>query len=210
MTDLSHLRIDFVSDVVCPWCAIGLASLQQALAGADGVEAELSVQPFELNPGLPRDSEAVQIEPDPELIRRRAAAVGIAYNARPGSRLRNTFDAHRLLHWAALTHGRDDAVALKQALFRAYFTDGANVADADVLVGIASAADLDAAAARRVLESGAYAEATRARELHYRRAGIDSVPATIVNDAYLIAGGQPPDVFQRALRDIAARAPSRD
>jgi predicted DsbA family dithiol-disulfide isomerase len=221
MTSPARLRIDFVSDVACPWCAIGLASLQEALARLDGtIEADIHLQPFELNPQLPPEGEDAnehlmhkygmgeeQLEANRSAIRERAAALGFAFNMRKGSRIYNTFDAHRLLHWAELD-SRDRALALKQALLRAYFTDGKNVAEREILVGIAREAGLHADEARRVLESGEYADAVRAQERQFQQAGIHSVPAIIINGEYLISGGQPPEIFERALREIAAKAPT--
>ncbi|MGH8182866.1 MAG: DsbA family oxidoreductase [Rhodanobacteraceae bacterium] len=219
MTSPARLRIDFVSDVACPWCAIGLASLQQALEKLDGsVQADIHLQPFELSPDMPFAGEdavehimhkygisEAQSEANREALRERAASVGFDYNMQRGSRVWNTFDAHRLLHWAESQAG-GKAVALKQALFRAYFTDNENVADREMLVRIAGKAGLDAEAARRVLESGEYADEVRAQERHYQQAGIHSVPATIVNNEYLISGGQAPEAFEQALREIAAKA----
>jgi predicted DsbA family dithiol-disulfide isomerase len=221
MTSPARLRIDFVSDVACPWCAIGLASLQEALARLDGaVHADIHLQPFELNPQLPSEGEDAnehlmrkygmgeeQLEANRAAIRERAAKLGFAFNMRKGSRIYNTFDAHRLLHWAELENC-DRALALKQALLRAYFTDGENVADREILVRIAAAVGLDADAARRVLESDRYANEVRAQERYFQQAGIHSVPATIVNGQYLISGGQPPEAFERALREIATKAPT--
>ncbi len=221
MTSPVRLRIDFVSDVACPWCAIGLAGLQQALARLHGsIDAEIHLQPFELDPQLPPEGEdadehlmhkygigEAQLETSRAAIRERAGAVGVAINTRRGSRVWNTFDAHRLLHWAGL-RDRERALALKRALFRACFTDNENVADREVLVRIASETGLDTNEARRVLESGEYADEVRAQERRFQQAGIHAVPATIVNDQYLISGGQPPDVFERALREIAAKTVS--
>ena len=218
MTSPARLRIDFVSDVACPWCAIGLAGLRQALARLeDRVDAEIHLQPFELNPNLPSEGEdadehlmrkygigEAQLAANRKAIRERAAALGIAINTGPGSRVRNTFDAHRLLHWADV---RDAAKALdlKQALFRAYFTDGLNVADRETLACLAEEAGLDAAEARRVLDSGEFADDVRAQERHWQQAGIHAVPATIVDGTWLISGGQPPEAFEHALREIATR-----
>ena len=221
MTTPTPLRIDFVSDVACPWCAIGLASLQQALTRLDEtVKAEIHLQPFELNPQLPFEGEDAnehlmrkygmgeeQLEANRAAIRERAAALGLAFNMHNGSRIYNTFDAHRLLHWAELEN-RDLALALKRALLRAYFSDGENVADREVLVRVARETGLDADAARRVLDSGAYADEVRTQEHHYQQAGIHSVPATIVNGQYLISGGQPPEMFEQALREIATATPT--
>src|SRR5690242_16906102 len=214
------LRIDFVSDVACPWCAVGLASLQQALKKLDGsVRAEIHLQPFELNPDLASEGEdagehimrkyrinEAQMETNRAAIRERAAALGFAYNVGRGSRVWNTFDAHRLLHWAELQN-LDRALALKQALLRAYFSNNENVSHRDVLIRTATEAGLDAGEARRVLETGEYAEEVRTQERRFQQAGIHSVPATIINNTYLISGGQPPEVFEQVLREIVARAP---
>jgi len=221
MTAPARFRIDFVSDVACPWCAIGLASLKSALTKLEGsVEAEIHLQPFELNPQTPLAGEDagehirhkygiddVQLDANRKAIRERAAPLGVAINTRAGSRVWNTFDAHRLLHWAE-QQDRTKAIVLKQALFRAYFTDNENVADRDVLVRIAKETGLDGDAARRILDTNEYADEVRALEDRWQQAGIHSVPATIVNGQYLISGGQPPEVFESALREIAAKAPS--
>ncbi len=218
MNQTAPLRIDFVSDVACPWCAIGLAGLQRALDKLEGdVQAEIHLQPFELSPDMPFEGEdavdhimhkygisEAQSEANRATLRERAEAVGFTYNMQRGSRVWNTFDAHRLLHWAAL-QDRAKAVVLKQALFRAYFTDNENVADHVVLVRLATRVGLDAEAARRALDSDDYANKVRAQEQHYQQAGIHSVPAAIVNNAYVISGGQPPEVFENALRQIAAK-----
>lgn len=216
MTRPTRLRIDFVSDVACPWCAIGLASLQQALTHlGDSVRADIHLQPFELNADLPFEGEnadehlmhkygidEAQLATNRAAIRERAAALGVTINTGHGSRIWNTFDAHRLLHWAGL-QDPERALALKRALFRAYFTDNDNVADHNVLIRAATDAKLDAGEARRILESGQYADEVRAQERHFQQAGIHSVPATIIENSYLISGGQPPDAFERALRKIA-------
>jgi predicted DsbA family dithiol-disulfide isomerase len=212
------LRIDFVSDVACPWCAVGLASLQQALAKLDGeVHAEIHLQPFELNPQLAPEGEdagehimrkygigEAQMETNRAAIRERAAALGFAYNVGRGSRVWNTHDAHQLLHWAEL-QDRALALELKKALLRAYFSDNENVSDHAILARIANDVGLDAQAAREMLERGDYADEVRAQERHFQQAGIHSVPATIVNNTWLIPGGQPPDVFENALKEIAAK-----
>lgn len=209
------IRIDFVSDVVCPWCAIGLNALEQAIARVgDAATVELHVQPFELNPQMGPEGEdatehlarkygigAEQIEKNREAIHARGAALGFAFNAR--GRIHNTFDAHRLLHWAALEDA-GKARALKHALLRAYFTDGEDVSAPEVLARVAGEAGLDAAQARQVLDSGAYADEVRAQERYYLERGIHSVPAIVFNERHLISGGQPVEVFEQALRQLAA------
>jgi len=209
------MKIDFVSDVVCPWCAIGLQSLELALARlGDEVQAELHFQPFELNPQMAPEGQdiaehlaekygatAAQSEATRTAIRERGAALGFTFRMDKRDRIYNTFDAHRLLYWAG-TQGQQKA--LEHALFRAYFTAGENVAAHDVLVRAAGAAGLDTAQAQQVLASGAYADEVRERERFYQAQGIHAVPAVIVNDRHLISGGQPVEVFEQALRQIAA------
>ncbi len=212
---MTALRIDFVSDVVCPWCAIGLTSLDQALQRLDGeVQADIHFQPFELNPQMPAEGESIaehlqrkyglsdaQLAENQERIRQRGAELGFAFDFNARSRIWNTFDAHRLLHWAGL-EGRQSE--LKHALLRAYFSEGRNVSDRDTLVAIAAGAGLDAVRAREVLDSGEYAAEVREAEDFFRRNGINGVPAVIIERKHLISGGQPVDVFERALREIAA------
>jgi predicted DsbA family dithiol-disulfide isomerase len=208
------LQIDFVSDVVCPWCAIGLASLETALQRLEGeVAAEIRFQPFELNPdmlpeGEDRDEHLTkkygrskqEFAAIRETIRERAAAVGFTMN--PQERIYNTFDAHRLLHWAGTAHPALQP-ALKHALLRAYFTEARNVADPEVLVAAAQQAGLDPQEARAILASDRYAAEVRQEEQAWLAAGISSVPAIVVNRKYLISGGQPPEVFEANLREMA-------
>ena len=209
------VRIDFVSDVSCPWCAVGLASLQQALAKLEGeVAAEIHFQPFELNPQMAPEGEdstehlvrkygssAEQIDANRAAIRDRGAALGFTFNMDRRSRVYNTFDAHRLLHWAEL-EGRD--LALKQIFLRAYFTDGEDVSAHATLVRLAGEAGLDTQRAQQILASDTYADEVRAQEQFFQSRGIHSVPATIINGKHLISGGQPPEAFEQALRQIMA------
>jgi len=210
------MKIDFVSDVSCPWCIIGLSALQQASAHlADEISIDLHFQPFELNPQMPPEGQDVgehlsekygatpeQLERNREAIRARGAELGFTFGMGKRNRVYNTFDAHRLLHWAEL-EGRQ--LALQQALFKAYFTDGENPSDHDVLERIAGEVGLDPERARQILASDAYGEAVRNQEAHYLNSGIHSVPAIIINDRHLIQGGQPVEVFEQALRQLAAR-----
>ena len=215
MTEPQALRIDFVSDVSCPWCAVGLASLERALdALKDEVRAEIHFQPFELNPQIAREGEDVgehitkkygmsraQLAQNQERIRQRGAAVGFTFAKQDTRRIYNTFDAHRLLHWA---EDSGQQHALKRALLTAYFTDGEDVSDHAVLARVAEAVGLDGNEARAILAGDRYAAEVRAQEQFFQRAGIHSVPAIIINRQHLISGGQPPEVFEQALRQIAA------
>ncbi|WP_084580496.1 DsbA family oxidoreductase [Sphingomonas azotifigens] len=211
------MTIDFVSDIVCPWCVIGLKGLEEALARtADVVDAEIRFHPFELNPAMAPEGENIVehigrkygATPDQSaatraMIRERAAALGFTMAMTDESRIYNTFDAHRLLHWAGLEGGQR---ALKLALFTAYFTEGRNPGDRAVLLAAAEQAGLDPAEAAEVLDSGRYAEEVRAEEALWQSRGIQSVPAIVINERYLISGGQPPEAFEQALREIASAA----
>ena len=211
------LKIDFVSDVACPWCAVGLNGLEQALARTgDLIDATITFQPFELNPDMPPGGEdgaehiarkygisAEQAAANRGVIRERAAAVGFDMGGIDHRRVYNTFDAHRLLHWA---QGEGRQTALKHVLLEANFTHGLDVSDTDVLVAAAERAGLDGDAAREVLDSGRYAQDVRDAERLWQSRGINSVPAIVIDDRYLISGGQPPEAFEQALRRIAAEA----
>ena len=212
------MKIDFVSDVACPWCAVGLNSLERALERlGDEVQVDLRFQPFELNPQLgPEGEDAVehiarkygigpeQIERNRAALRQRGAEVGFEFGRR--THIWNTFDAHRLLHWAGL-EGRQRE--LKHALLRAYHGRGENPGARNVLVAAAQEAGLDAERAREVLDSGRYAEEVRADERHWQSLGIHAVPSVVVDDRHLIQGGQPPEVFEEALRRIAREGARR-
>jgi predicted DsbA family dithiol-disulfide isomerase len=209
---MKTLKIDFVSDVACPWCAVGLNSLERALARVGPeLTAELRFQPFELNPTMPAEGAdtvqylsdkygitAEQIARNQAAIRARGAEVGFTFGQRP--RVWNTFDAHRLLHWAGL-EGRQRA--LKHALLAAYHTHAHNPGSAEVLLRLCAEVGLDVRRARAILASGEYVHEVRERERFYQQLGIQAVPSVIIDERHLIQGGQPPEVFEQALRQIA-------
>jgi len=211
----AKLKIDFVSDVSCPWCIIGLRGLEEGLARAqDAVSADITFQPFELNPDMPAGGQNIgkhiaqkygstpeQSAANRAMICERAGALGFTMAMTDESRIYNTFDAHRLLHWAEAAGCQK---ALKEALFEAYFTNGRDPSNHDVLVDVAGLAGLDKTEAREVLLNGRFAEDVRQAEAPWRSRGINAVPAVVVNDRYLISGGQPPEAFESALRNIAA------
>jgi predicted DsbA family dithiol-disulfide isomerase len=216
----THLTIDFVSDVSCPWCAVGLGALESALQRvAPDIQAELRFQPFELNPDMAAEGQDItehiqekygstleqQIQ-SREAIRQRGESVGFTFTTGARSRIYNTFDAHRLLHWAEL-EGVALQRALKKALFKAYFTDGLNPSDHELLVRLAGEVGLDPGRAREILAGDEFGAEVREREQLYTGAGIHSVPAVIINNQHLISGGQPVEIFERALRQIAGAAP---
>ena len=218
----TSLKIDFVSDVSCPWCVVGLRALEQALARVQpDIEAAIHFQPFELNPAMAPSGQDItehitekynisvaQADANRENIRLRGAELGFVFsgnNAEGGgrSRIYNTFDAHRLLHWAGL-ESLATQKALKEALFAAYFTEGQSPGSHEVLARLADQVGLEGARAREILASDTYAAEVREREQFYTSHGIHSVPAIIINDKHLISGGQPVDVFEKALRQAAA------
>ena len=207
------MRIDFISDVACPWCAIGLASLEQALAalGPEAAGIELHFQPFELNPQMPPEGADAaqylkakygmgdaQLAANRENIRARGAALGFTFGER--AHVWNTFDAHRLLHWAGL-QGPAPQRALKRALLKAYHGEGRNPAAREVLLEAAAVASLDASEAAAVIDDrDCFAPEVREAEAEWQQAGIRSVPSVVLDRRFLIQGGQPPEVFEDALR----------
>jgi len=218
---MKKLKIDFVSDVACPWCAVGLGGLLTAIDRLkDVAEFEIHMQPFELNPDMPPGGQnsterlmrkygydKARVHENRKVIAERAAAVGMPMAVTDDSLSYNTFDAHRLLHWAGL-QGQDQQIALKRSLLKTYFHDNRDPGQPDVLAGAAQEAGLDAQAAREVAESGRYADEVRAEEDKWRALGISSVPSVVINGKYLVSGGQPPEVFEQALRSIMAEEAS--
>ncbi|OLL32405.1 disulfide bond formation protein DsbA [Burkholderia sp. SRS-W-2-2016] len=208
-----QLTIDFVSDIACPWCAIGLSSLQLALARLqDSVDAQIAVHPFELNPEMGPEGEDIveylgkkygrtpeQIAETQAMIRERGASVGFDFG--PRTRTYNTFDAHRLLHWAGL---KGPQLPLKLALLRAYHSDGKDPSRHDVLVEAAQSVGLDGNEAREVLTSGLYGDEVREAEKNNQEMGLQSVPSIIFNRRFLVTGGQPVEQFVQAIEQIVA------
>jgi predicted DsbA family dithiol-disulfide isomerase len=212
------MKIDFVSDIACPWCAVGLGALEQALEELKSeVKADIHFQPFELNPQMPPGGEDLaehlgkkygstpeQQAQMYENIKARGAEVGFEFHPTGRGRIFNTFDAHRLLHWAEVEGFAGDQMQLKKALLQAYQGRGEVIESHDVLLDIVHQIGMDVTAAKAVLESQTYAQEVREKENFYTSAGIHSVPAVIINDKHLISGGQPAEVFANALRQIAA------
>ncbi len=208
------MKIDFVSDVSCPWCVVGLGALETAIERTrDVVDATIVFHPFELNPNMPPEGQNIaehiaekygatpeQSAANRQRIRDAAAAFGFAMNTGSNSRIYNTFDAHRLLHWAAI---EGHQAALKRRLFELYFSERGDPSDHAALAGAAVDVGLDRAAAVDVLASGRYTDEVRAEQRHWHSQGINAVPAIVIDEKYLIMGGQTPEAFERALRSIA-------
>ncbi|HEY1034946.1 MAG TPA: DsbA family oxidoreductase [Pseudoxanthomonas sp.] len=213
------VKIEFVSDVACPWCAIGLASLERAIAMVGGdLQVELHFQPFELNPDMGPAGESIadhlgrkyglspaQLAQNGEALRQRGEALGFHFDLQKRDRIYNTFDAHRLLYWAGGL-GTAQQHDLKRVLLQAYHGEGRNVSDRDTLVAIAGGAGLDIDEARRILETDQFAVEVRERERFYQQHGIQAVPSVIFNGRHLVQGGQPPETFEQVLRQLSGLA----
>ena len=217
---MNSIRIDFVSDIACPWCAVGLASLEQAIASVqDQASVEIHFQPFELNPHMGSEGEDIvehlthkyrispeQVAVNQQRIAQRGAEVGFHFNQAGRKRIYNTFDAHRLLHWADADYGSESQHKLKRAMLEAYFTQGENPSNHEVLLDTVERAGLDRARAADILSNDEFRNEVRQSQQLYLSRGIRSVPAVIINERYLVEGGQPSEVFERALRQAAADA----
>ena len=211
------ITIDIVSDITCPWCAIGLRGLEEGLERAgDAVDATIRFRPFELNPDMPPEGrnmvehlgERLGVSPEQlsasrDTIKAKAAELDFVMAQGPESRIYNSFDAHRLLAWAGPS-GRQQA--LKRALFEAYFSLGQNLADPDVLIAAVEKAGLDGAEARTVLSSDRFSDEVRQEEYLWQSRGIQGVPAFIFEGKYLVSGAQPPETFEQVVRKIAEQA----
>jgi predicted DsbA family dithiol-disulfide isomerase len=212
----TQLTLDIVSDVSCPWCIIGYKALALALQniGPD-IQAKITWQPFELNPQMPPEGQEItehitqkygiseqEAAQNREAIKQRGLSVGYDFGLRGGGYIYNTFDAHRLLHWAKELGKQTE---LKLALFDLYFKQEGNPSDHEQLLTLVENLGLDVTEAKYILDSDKYAPDVRQAQNHYRAAGISSVPAIIVNNKHLISGGQPTEVFERAFKQIAAR-----
>lgn len=208
------LKIDIVSDVSCPWCIIGYQALNRALTTlANEVQADISWHPFELNPTMPVEGQEIgehlaqkyginqlQIEQNRAAIHQRGLDVGYEFGERGGGRIYNTFDAHRLLHWAETESKQTE---LKLALFDLYFKHKGNPSDHQQLLQVVESVGMERAEAKQILSSDDYATEVREEQRHYQSLGISSVPAFIINNKHLISGGQPVAVFEQALKEIA-------
>ena len=206
------LRIDIVSDVVCPWCVIGYRQLAEALEQTK-TPHEIHWHPFELNANMPSEGQnmrehiiekygSTKQESDASRVRLTDAGdeVGFEFNFNDDTRMHNTFNLHQLLHWAD-QQGRMHE--LKQALFAAHFTHNRNISDINVLADIAAETGLDRNEALAVLEDQRFAQEVREAEKHWQQQGIQSVPAIIFNERHLVSGAQGVDNYLSILDQLA-------
>ena len=212
---MTTLSIDIVSDIACPWCAIGYGRLQKALEASPDIHAEISWRAFELNPDPDAASEPIgpalakkynmneqQVDETQQQMKNAATSLGINFDKMENRYTCNTFDAHRLLKWSAQF---DKQTPLKLALFDAYFGHAQSVDKQEVLLNCVDSAGLDRDEAMAVLKSDDYAKAVRDEEKLWQQAGITSVPAFVINEKYLISGAQEADALEKALSDIAIK-----
>ena len=219
MTDLPRLSIDIVSDVMCPWCIVGWLKFEKVMAHFAGrLDFRVQWHPFELNPAMPPEGEdaashvmrkygvsAEQSRANSGRMAAVAAGLGFTFNRGPGFRMRNSFDAHRLLSWAGALEEPEQVAAtgvqtaLKLALFRAHFTDNRDVSDLEVLADIAASVGLDRARAAAILGGGDYGEMVRTEEAYWADRNVTGVPAFILGGRMLVPGAQDPEVFIRVI-----------
>ena len=214
------IKIDFVSDVACPWCAVGLGNLNQAMAQlSDKVNFEVHFRPFELNPNMPKGGQDAiehltekygltveQVKTNQANIRAKALEAGFAFHPDGRKRVYNTFDCHRLLHWAAKEYDLQKQSALKSELLNTYFCLAVNLDDQENLLNAVMRAGLDKDRAQEILRGKEYSDEVREEESTYTGAGISSVPSIILNDQYLLQGAQPPGSFVNAFEQLIQKS----
>jgi predicted DsbA family dithiol-disulfide isomerase len=218
------IKIDYVSDIACPWCAVGLGGLEIALKNmGDSIPVEIHFQPFELNPQMPPGGQDVfehltqkygktvaQVRVTQDSIKARAAEVGFPFHPEGRKHVYNTFNAHRLIYWSGLEYDPAAQHRLKSELLITYFTLAVDLDDKSNLIAAVERAGLDTARAQKILDSEEFKTEVRAQQEKYTSMGIHSVPSIIINDHYLLQGAQPPEAFEQALRQIAAETDDKN
>ena len=214
------IKIDFVSDVACPWCAVGLGNLNQAIAQlSDKANFEVHFRPFELNPKMPLGGQDAiehltekygltveQVKANQANIRAKALEAGFEFHLKGRKRVYNTFDAHRLLHWAGQEFGVEKQATLKKELLNTYFCLAVSLDDQENLIAAVTRSGLDKDRAQEVLQNNEFSKEVREEESTYTNAGISSVPSIILNDQYLLQGAQPPESFVNAFKELIQKS----
>jgi len=214
------IKIDYVSDVACPWCAVGLGNLNLAIAQlSDQVNFEVHFHPFELNSNMPVGGQdaiehltekygltADQVKANQANIRAKALEAGFAFHPEGRKRVYNTFDCHRLLYWAAKEYDLQKQASLKMELLNTYFCLAVNLDDQENLLDAVMRAGLEKDRAQEILKGNEFASEVRAEESIYTSAGINSVPAIILDNQYLLQGAQPPQSFVNAFEQLIQKS----
>ena len=214
------IKIDYVSDVACPWCAVGLGNLNLAIDQlSDQVNFEVHFHPFELNSNMPVGGQdaiehltekygltADQVKANQANIRAKALEAGFAFHPEGRKRVYNTFDCHRLLYWAAKEYNLQKQAALKKELLNTYFCLAVNLDDQENLLDAVMRAGLDKDRAHEILKSKEFSNEVREEESTYTGVGINSVPAIILDNQYLLQGAQPPQSFVNAFEQLIQKS----
>ncbi|MRU13844.1 DsbA family oxidoreductase [Roseovarius sp. A21] len=208
------VKLDIISDPICPWCYIGKTLLDQALAERPNHPFSINWHPFQLNPDMPREGMDRRAYLEAKFggqegavqaylpVVEKAREAGLNINFEAIERTPNTLDAHRLIHWAGI---EDRQMAMAVALFKAYFEDGRDIGDREVLADLADSLEMDAAVVRRLLDSDADEAAIIERDKQFREMGITSVPTFIVNGEHAVPGAQPPELWVRVIDEITGQ-----
>ena len=209
------IKLDIMSDPICPWCFIGKAHLDKALSAHPNHPFSIEWHPFQLNPDMPANGMGRREYLEGKFGGKEAAVrayapvvesaktAGIAIDFEGMKRTPNTINAHRLIHWAGI-EGRQTAAV--SALFKAYFTDARDIGDADVLIDIAKSVEMDANVVKRLLDSDEDLKLIQDRDKHSRKMGINSVPTFIIANQHAVPGAQPPELWAQVIADLAAQA----
>ena len=214
------IKIDYVSDVACPWCAVGLGNLNLAIAQlSDQVNFEVHFHPFELNSNMPVGGQdaiehltekygltADQVKANQANIRAKALEAGFAFHPEGRKRVYNSFDCHRLLYWAAKEYDLQKQASLKMELLNTYFCLAVNLDDQENLLDAVMRAGLDKDRAHEILKSKEFSNEVREEESTYTGVGINSVPAIILDNQYLLQGAQPPQSFVNAFEQLIQKS----
>lgn len=211
----SPIKLDIMSDPICPWCYIGKAHLDRALADHPDHPFVIEWHPFQLNPDMPTGGMDRRAYLEGKFggkegavrayapVVEHAQAAGLKIDFEGMKRTPNTLDAHRLIHWAGI-EGRQTAAV--SALFKAYFVDARDIGDAEVLADIADSIEMDAGVVAKLLQSDADVEDIRRRDAHSRQMGITSVPTFIVAGKHAVPGAQPPELWHKVIAELTAAA----
>ena len=205
------IKLDIMSDPICPWCYIGKAHLDRALQDHPNHPFAIEWHPFQLNPEMPREGMDRRAYLEGKFggkegavrayapVVEHAEKAGLNINFEAMQRTPNTLDAHRLIHWAGI-EGRQTAAV--SALFKAYFVEARDIGDAEVLADIADSIEMDAAVVTRLLKSDVDAQDIRDRDAHSRKMGVNSVPTFIIANAHAVPGAQPPELWSQVIADL--------
>jgi predicted DsbA family dithiol-disulfide isomerase len=209
------IRLDIFSDPVCPWCYVGKANLDRALADHPDHPFVIQWHPFQLNPDMPAEGVSkrayleqkfggkARVDAVHERLREVAKAAGVDMNPDKPQRIPNTLNAHRLIHWAGI-EGVQQAVV--NALMRAYWTEGRDIGDLPTLADIAGENGMDREATLRLLQSDADADDIAARDQDARHKGVSAVPTFLIAQQYVVSGAQPPETWGKVIEELVGRA----